>query len=717
LNHRIGEDGILRVVFVPRAPDAGHGAPRAAQRPGEGVNLLTRELLGELGRLLDGVRGRDDLRGVLFASGKPGHFIAGADVDQIAAVRDAHDAAEAARFGQSVFQKIADLGVPSACAIGGACLGGGTELALACTYRVAADDPAVRIGLPEVRLGIIPGFGGTQRLPRLVGLAASLDLILTGRTLNAKRAHKIGLVDRVVPVEYLERETLALLSAGKRADRPGTGGWLRTVEQWKPVRDRILARARSQAERKADPRHYPAPFRALEAIEAAYAHPLPQGLDVEARIIGELVPTRTSKNLIWLFKSQSAAKGSGAGLAAVPRRVERTGVVGAGIMGGGIAQLLADGDLPVRLKDVRYEAILTALRTASDIWRRDLERKRITRRELEQKLAWISPTTDDAGFAHVDVVIEAVVEKLEVKRSILAALEPRMDPRAIFATNTSSIPIEEIAARALRPERVIGMHFFNPVDRMPLVEVVRGRQTSPEAVATIHALAVRLGKVPIVVRDGPGFLVNRVLTFYVNEAVRLLSEGVSVESIDASMRAFGMPMGPFEMLDQVGLDTSLHVAGVLRAALGLRASAETGVLDRLVEAGNLGKKTGRGFYRWDDKGGKRPDPAVSKHAGSPAPRELPAETLAERMVLAAINEAALCLEEGVVREARDLDLAMVLGTGFPPFRGGLLRHADEVGIPIVADRLTRLADAHGERFRPAGLLREMVREQRRFYGS
>jgi 3-hydroxyacyl-CoA dehydrogenase/enoyl-CoA hydratase/3-hydroxybutyryl-CoA epimerase len=252
---------------------------------------------------------------------------------------------------------------------------------------------------------------------------------------------------------------------------------------------------------------------------------------------------------------------------------------------------------------------------------------------------------------------------------------------------------------------------------MPLVEVVRGRQSSPEAVATIHALAVRLGKVPIVVRDGPGFLVNRVLTFYVNEAVRLLGEGVSVESIDGSMRAFGMPMGPFEMLDQVGLDTSLHVAGVLKAALGLRASAEGTVLERLVEAGSLGKKSGRGFYRWGEMGDKKPDPAVAKHAGSPAPRDLPAETLQERMVLSLINEAAVCLEEGVVREARDLDLAMVLGTGFPPFRGGLLRHADEVGIPIVVDRLTRLADAHGERFRPAGLLREMVRDQRRFYSG
>jgi 3-hydroxyacyl-CoA dehydrogenase/enoyl-CoA hydratase/3-hydroxybutyryl-CoA epimerase len=392
-------------------------------------------------------------------------------------------------------------------------------------------------------------------------------------------------------------------------------------------------------------------------------------------------------------------------------------VLGAGIMGGGIAQLAADRGIPVRLKDVRYEAILAALRTADSVWRRDLERRRINRAELAQKMGFIAPTIGATGLRHVDVVIEAVVENLEVKRQVLAEVERQLDERSVFASNTSSLPISDIASRALRPERVVGMHFFNPVHRMPLVEVIAGRQSSPEAVATVQALAIRLGKVPVVVKDGPGFLVNRILGSYIEEAVRLLGEGVRIEAIDAAMTAFGMPLGPMALLDQVGLDTAAHVGEVMRAALGPRAGGDGAILARVLASGRLGQKNGKGFYRY--RGDKRgaPDPEIDSLVGAPAPRDLPAETLQERMVLAMVNEAAFCLEEGVVRDARDVDAAMVLGTGFPPFRGGLLRHADQLGVPIVADRLQRLAEAQGERFRPAQLLLQMVREQRRFHRS
>jgi 3-hydroxyacyl-CoA dehydrogenase/enoyl-CoA hydratase/3-hydroxybutyryl-CoA epimerase len=330
-------------------------------------------------------------------------------------------------------------------------------------------------------------------------------------------------------------------------------------------------------------------------------------------------------------------------------------------------------------------------------------------------MAFIAPTLDDTGLIHADVVIEAVVEDLTVKRRVLAAAEQRLGERAVFASNTSSLPISEIAAQALRPERVVGMHFFNPVHRMPLVEVIAGNLTSPEAVATTHALAIRLGKTPVIVKDGPGFLVNRVLTFYLNEAMRLLVEGARIEPLDAAMTAFGMPMGPFVLLDQVGLDTAKHVGEVLQSAFGARVGNAESPLTAMVAAGKLGQKNGRGFYRYRD--GRRTTPASEVYSlfGAAPPRELPPETLQERMVLSMINEAAICLQEGVVREPRDIDIAMVMGTGFPPFRGGLLRHADQVGIPIIADRLSRLADAHGERFRPADMLQHMVREQRRFY--
>jgi 3-hydroxyacyl-CoA dehydrogenase/enoyl-CoA hydratase/3-hydroxybutyryl-CoA epimerase len=699
MNHWIDPNGIIHVVF---------------DRPEDKVNLLTPDLLQDLGELLDSVRGREDVRGLIFKSAKAGNFIAGMDIEVIASFTDAFKAAEGARFGQIVFQKIADLPVPSACAINGVCFGGGTELALACTVRVAADAKAVKIGLPETQLGIIPGFGGTQRLPRLIGLVPALDLILSGRALDAKRAQRMGLVDLVVPEAYLERETIRLMlkaAAGLKRHRP-LGA--RAVELTPPLRRFVIAKARKAAEAKASPESYPAPFRALEAIDAAFSMPLPQGLDLEARIVGELVPTRTSKNLMWLFKSQSALKKDAGGVA-LPRKVRRAAVLGAGIMGGGIAQLIADKGIPVRLKDVRGDALLAALRQASKIWREQVERKRLTSREMRQKLGSIAPTLDETGLSKVDIVLEAVVESLDVKQKVLAAMEERIGARTVFASNTSTIPISDIAARAVRPERVVGMHFFNPVHRMPLVEVIAGQRSSPEAVSTVHAFALELGKVPVVVRDAPGFLVNRILMLYFNEALRFLAEGVAVEEADRSMQAFGMPMGPFALMDEIGLDTGQHAAAVLEGAFGKRIGAATPILQAIVTGGRLGKKNGKGFYQYKNGRRTRPDAAVPKLAGAASALHLPVETLQERMVLAMVNEAAICLEDGVVREARDVDVAMVYGTGFPPFRGGLLRYADSIGPAVLVDRLSRLADAHGERFRPAGLLRDMVREERRFY--
>ena len=710
LRQRLDGEGILLLEF---------------DRPQDKVNLLDAALLQTLERLVEDVRRRDEVRGLLFASAKPAMFIAGMDVEQIAAIGDTFRAAEAARYGQSVFQQLAELDRPSVCAIGGTCLGGGTELALACHFRVASADPAVQIGLPEVQLGIIPGFGGTQRLPRRVALPQALDLILTGRRVDGRRAQRIGLVDRVVPAAYLEREARALL---REALRDGVEATRRRLDRrWTltetllrrvgPLRRLVLERARRATAQRVNPRDYPAPFRALEAVEAALSLPLLQGLDLEARVVGELIPTPTAKNLIWLFKSQTALKRDHGGLQAAPRRVRRVAVLGAGIMGGGIAQLLADRELPVRLKDVRYDAILTALRTARGVWDRQLARRRLTPAEYARRMTLIAPTLDESGLAQVDVVLEAVVENLDVKQQVLAAVEARVDERAVFASNTSSLPITDIAARARRPERVVGLHFFNPVHRMPLVEVIAGRNSSPEALATAHALARTLGKVPVIVKDGPGFLVNRILTFYMNEALRLLEEGVRIEPLDAAMTGFGMPLGPLALLDQVGLDTSSHVAGVLQAAFGARMGGGDSILQKLVSSGRLGQKNGRGFYRYDDGRRRAADPEVYNLLGGPPVRDLPAETLQERMVLAMVDEAAICLEDGVAREPRDIDVAMVLGTGFPPFRGGLLRHADAVGIPIIVDRLSRLADAHGARFRPADLLQQMVREQGRFYAG
>ncbi len=701
VRYEIGPQGVVHVVF---------------DRPGEKVNLLDAWALRRLDGIADEIRRDDRVRGVVFRSEKPGCFLAGMDVGEIASLTDAFEAAEGARFGQAVFQKIADLPFPTVAAIDGTCLGGGTELALACRYRLASDDRSVKIGLPEVRIGIIPGFGGSQRLPRLVGLLPALDLILTGRSLVGREAVRVGLVDKIVPSAYLLREAVALLEDdGPPPTRPRRPLWQVAAERLGPSRRLLLALAKKRTAARVSPENYPAPFLALEAVEAAFALGLRQGLDLEARIVGDLVPTRTSKNLIWLFQSQNALKKDPGGFVAVPRKVRRAAVVGAGIMGGGIAQLVADGRIPVRLKDVRGDALLAALRAASKVWQGRVDRGRMTAREMAQAMRFLSTTLDDSGLSRVDIVVEAVVENLEVKQEVLSAAEERIPARAVFASNTSTLPISDIAAGARHPERVIGMHFFHPVHRMPLVEVIAGQRTSPETVSTVHAFAIELGKIPVVVRDAPGFLVNRILMLYLSEAARLLAEGVPVESVDKAAAAFGMPLGPFALLDEIGLDTANHAAAVLEGAFGKRIGGTTPVLAGMVESGRLGRKSGRGFYRYRDGRRSGADPETARFAGAAPRKDLPPETIQERLILAMVNEAAVCLEDGVVRDARDLDVAMVMGTGFPPFRGGLLRYADEIGIAVLEDRLSRLADAHGERFRPAAVLRDMVRTARRFH--
>jgi 3-hydroxyacyl-CoA dehydrogenase/enoyl-CoA hydratase/3-hydroxybutyryl-CoA epimerase len=706
-------DGILHIVF---------------DRPDRPVNLLDGELLKRLSKILEQVRIEEHVQGVLFRSAKPENFLAGMDIDSLSGIDDAYRASEGARFGQAVFQKLADLSIPTACAIQGGCMGGGAELALACDMRLAGDDPSTLIGLPEVRIGIIPGFGGTQRLPRLIGFTRAVDMIVAGRRLSAKQALRAGLVDEVVPPARLEARAVALLhQAADDGYRPqggirGTRSTATRLLDWSaatipPVRRRILNEARRKLAAKADPMHYPAPFRALEALDASVSMPLSQGLDLEARIIGELIPGETARNLMWLFRSQAGfRKTSGPGTGK-PRKVSKAGVIGAGIMGGGIAALIADQDIPVRLKDLRFDPILTALRTAREGWDRKVTQGRLNPARRDECMARIAPTLQNSGFSRCDLVLEAVVEDLDIKQQVLAELEPLMADRAVFASNTSSIPIGEIAVAATRPDRVVGLHFFNPVHRMPLVEVIAGPESSAESVSMVREFALRLGKLPVVVKDSPGFLVNRILMFYLGEAIRLLEEGVRIEGVDGAMTSFGMPLGPFALMDEVGLETVLHVARVLQSAYGKRAEGSTRALESLILSERRGVRNGGGFYRY--RRGKKtlPDPEAYNLSGAREPRDLPPETIQERLVLAMINEAAVCLEDGVVQRPMDVDIAMVTGTGFPPFRGGLLRHADSIGIAVTVDRLARLADAHGERFRPAGLLREMVTRQKLFYGN
>jgi len=688
--------------------------------PGAKVNILSLALLEHLEGLLASARALP-ARGLVVVSGKERSFIAGADVDEIAAVSDSATARALAARGQAAFQAIADLPYPTCAAIDGVCLGGGMELALACSLRVASDAPEVSLGLPEVRLGILPGFGGTQRLPRLIGLTAALDLILAGRTLDGRRALKAGVVDRLVPSAYVRREAATLVLAAAAdgiataAKRRGRGLAMRLLEGTPPGRSFILSQARHKLAAETGG-HYPAPELALTSIGNAFRMELAAGLAEEARLVGELVPTAVSKNLIGIFRATQAVKKRG-GAGAHPREVGRAAVLGAGTMGGGIAWLLASNGIAVRMKDVRREALVSGMGAAASILGKAVARRRLTAREAEKTMARISPTLDLRGFRTVDLAIEAVVERLEIKQAVVAEIESRVSDECVIASNTSSLSIARIAERARHRERVVGMHFFNPVDRMPLVEVIRGDRTSDEAVATIYALAKRLGKTPVVVADRPGFLVNRILAPYLNEALELVRGGALIAAVDQALVRFGMPMGPLLLLDQVGIDVAAHAAATFHEAFGERVG-DPALLRAMAGSNRLGKKNGRGFYLHGRKRSE-PDPEVERLLrGAEGAATSPLEPeIVERCLLRMIDEAGRCLAENVVVDAADLDLAMVMGTGFPPFRGGLLRYAETLGAKRVVERLEALAASHGPRFAPGAWLLEAAREGRPLAGS
>jgi 3-hydroxyacyl-CoA dehydrogenase/enoyl-CoA hydratase/3-hydroxybutyryl-CoA epimerase len=687
--------------------------------PARRVNVLDAEALADLDQALTEVAGMAGLRGLVLRSGKPGSFIAGADVAAIGALTDRDQVLTLIRRAHTAFNRLAGLPCPTVAAIDGICLGGGTELALACDSRLASEEPHTQIGLPEVLLGIFPGFGGSQRLPRLVGLATALDLILTGRSLDARRAEKAGLIARAVPAAWLvERahehlETLAARPAGRRRDahRPrGLGGWF--VERTPFGQALALGQARSMTRARTGG-HYPAPLAALDVIERTLRLPLDAGLAIEASKVADLVVGPVCKNLVRIFElSERAKKDPVADPALEPAPVKTLLLAGAGVMGGGIAELASRSGIEVRVRDVKPEPLTRALLTARSLIGERAKRRRggaDAAREMNAQMARIHPTLELNGAGRADVAMEAVVEDLEIKRRVFAELDVRLPAGAVLATNTSSLSVDALAVGLSHPERLCGFHFFNPVHRMPLVEVVRGRATSDQTLVTAVALARRLGKTPVVVADAPGFVVNRILMPYLSEAMVLLEEGHALPDIDGAMRRFGMPMGPFEVLDEVGLDVAHKVGGVLGRAFPDRMTPAT-ALEKLLAAGRLGRKSGLGFYR--HAGRKRtPDPAVRGLLGLHRARSgSRREAVTERMVLAMINEAARCLEEKVVADAGAIDLAMIFGAGFPPFRGGLLRHADTLGLARVETRLIALRAEKGERYAPSALLSTLAAE-------
>jgi len=691
----------------------------------EGLNILNASIMEKLEALVKELESRQDPpKGVVVRSARPDSFIVGADVEEIARLGSATEAEQKSAYGQAIFGRLEALPFPVVAAVRGTCLGGGTELALACHCIIAGDDSQTEMGLPEVRLGLIPGWGGTQRLPRRVPLPVAVDMILTGKSQRGRAVERTQLADRCVPPDYVIREALAWIqnASSKPYRRPQHrtgGGFLgRLVRMLPPVRRAFFALARQRTAAKASPEHYPAPFKALEAIECGLASDLAHGLARETQLLGEAVASEARKNLTRLFLQQRDSKKvvSVSDPAVKPRKIARMGLLGAGLMGGGIAQVAAATGIVVRMKDVDLKPLGAGLRHAREVFEKEARRRRQSPREVEAWMAHILPTTSYAGFETLPVAVEAVVENLEVKRKVLSEVEAVSRGRCLFASNTSSLRIDLIAQGCRHPENVVGMHFFNPVDRMPLVEVIRGSATSDEAVVTVVALTRKLKKTPVVVNDGPGFLVNRILMAYLNEALFLLKEGTPIEAVDRAMQRFGMPLGPFELLDQVGIDVAHKVSLILGEAFGDRVRPPR-ILDGATSQHRLGKKSGRGFYRWNGERRGRPDPTVYALVNDRGGRVAPEGEAMDRMVLPMINEAALCLLEGIARTPADVDLAMVLGTGFPPFRGGLLRYADTLGLVEVVQRMDRLSTLLDPRFRPVPLLRDLARSGRTFLPS
>lgn len=676
--------------------------------PDHKVNVFTRAALTELESVIQDLARRQDVDVLVLLSGKPGSFIAGADLEEIARVTDPTEAEAGSRIGHRLFSAWESLPFPTVAAIRGVCLGGGTEISLASTWRVASDSSATRIGLPEVRLGILPGWGGSTRLPRLIGIAEALDLILTGKTVAGRKALKLGLIDALIPdARFLDHvRDFAREKAGRKRKDEGGLDIKEMLLEKNPLGRKVLfdqARKKTLQESRG---HYPAPLRAIEVVRIGIEDGPRAGFDAEARALGELVTSRISKNLVHVFRMTEDAKRETGLPGGDPKEIRAAAVLGAGTMGGGIAQLIAnETDVPVRMKDINNDALALGMSHASGLYDRLVKRYRLSAPEARRKMALVHPTLDFSGFARADIVIEAVVERMDVKQQVFAETEQHVPEDCVLASNTSSLSIQGIGAKTRRPERVVGMHFFNPVHKMPLVEVIAAEGSAPWAVNTVFDYTRKLGKTPVLVKDTPGFLVNRLLMFYSSEAMWLLDEGYRIEDLDRAMTDWGMPVGPMVLSDEVGIDVSTKVAHILLEAFGDRLTLPAW-LDRMPENKRLGVKSQSGFYRYEGKERKEPDPTVYALLGLHPRVDNPDPGLiADRMVLPMVNEAARCLEEQVVRSAAELDLALIFGTGFPPFRGGLCRWADSEGLGRIVATLERFESAVGERFKPSEALR------------
>lgn len=686
-------------------------------QPNEKVNTLTEAMMEEFSQFLDELENQDEIKGAVLISGKSENFIAGADIEMFKTRETAQEIEELSKSGHQILNRIADFRKPLVVGIHGSCMGGGVELSLACHYRIASSHKKTILALPEVKLGLLPGTGGTQRFPRLVGIQKSLGFMLTGKNIFPRQALKIGLVDELVHKDAIEEvaiKTVHKLSDSKDFKRKDKRSLVEKVLEGNPISRSVIfamAKKKTMAQTRGN---YPAPLKIIEAVDFGYKYGLEKGLENESVLFGELGATKESRALVNLFFGMTAAKKNP--FPKLVKPVQKIGVLGAGLMGAGIADVsINKAKIPVLIKDQTLE---NAQKGIKGIWKElnEKAKKRIlTSFEVNEIMSRVSGTESYQQFDNVDLVIEAVFEDLNLKQKIVADIEKHSSKDTIFASNTSSLPISDIAKKSSKPEQILGMHYFSPVQKMPLLEIITTEKTADWVTATAYDIGVKQGKTVIVVNDGPGFYTTRILAPYMNEALLLLEEGASIEFLDSIMKDFGFPVGPMALLDEVGIDVGAHVGETMSPIFNARGGKSSTKAQELLDAGYLGRKNKKGMFLYPSGKKKTVNTEIYAHFGGQNRTNPDKETTQLRMALMMVNEAVYCLEENILKSAQDGDLGAILGLGFPPFTGGPFRYADQVGAKFLHSKMEEFENQFGPRFKPAPLLAMKAEKEEKFY--